>query len=128
MDDVETPLKEKFEVLLKDAIDHIPQKYQSKMKSVAIVVEDEPTQEQRDKLGLRRCDALYGLYEGVPLPRRGGATLSIQPDVITIFRYPMIHFFRDEESLREQIYKTLWHEVAHYFGLNHAQIHKASKK
>ena len=126
MDDVDTTLDEKFEDLLEDAIDHIPKKYQEKMKSVAIVVADEPSQEQRQKLGLRRCDALYGLYEGVPLPRRGGATLSIQPDVITIFRYPMLHFFRDEASLRKQIYKTLWHEVAHYFGLNHAQIHKVS--
>jgi len=124
MDTEQSPLSvEEFESLLKDAIDHIPKQYQEKMKSVAIIVEDEPSQHQRKKLGLRSCDALFGLYEGVPLPRRGGATLSIQPDVITIFRYPMAHIFKDKVALEKQIYETLWHEVAHFFGLNHQQIH-----
>ncbi len=53
--------------------------------------------------------------------------LTIPPDVITIFRYPMLHIYTDEADLRAHIYETLWHEVAHYFGLNHAQIHKAKK-
>jgi len=121
-------MEEKFEGFVKDAIDHIPDIYQDKMKSIAITIDDIPTQKQREKLGLRDCDALFGLYEGVPLTQRGGATHSIQPDVITIFKYPMLHLYPDEKKLKKQIYKTLWHEVAHYFGLNHAQIHAAGKK
>ncbi len=129
MDAIETPepnpLEEKFEEFVADAIDHIPDMYQDKMKSIAIVVEDRPTQHQREKLGLKCCEQLYGLYEGVPLTKRGGTTLQIQPDVITIFKYPMLHTFRTEDALKKQIYKTLWHEVAHYFGLDHDQIHAA---
>ncbi len=128
MDTENNELHQQFEQFVTDAIDNIPAQYQDKMKNVAIVVEDTPSDEQRRKLGLRRCDALFGLYEGVPLPKRGGVTLSIQPDVITIFRYPMLHMFRGEQALREQIYETLWHEVAHYFGLNHSQIHAAKNK
>ncbi|MCA9324130.1 metallopeptidase family protein [Candidatus Saccharibacteria bacterium] len=120
-------MDEQFEQLVSEAIDHIPAQYQEKMKHVAIIVEDMPAQEQRQKLGLRHCDALFGLYEGVPLPQRGGYTLQIPPDKITIFKHPMVELFPDIASLKKQIYKTLWHEVAHLFGLNHDQIHKASK-
>jgi len=117
-----------FENLVSDAIDHIPAQYQDKMKHVAIIVDDEPSPEQRARLGLRSCDALFGLYEGVPLTKRGGNLLQIPPDIITIFKHPMIDIFTDEKSLKTQIYKTLWHEVAHFFGLNHTQIHLAQNK
>ena len=116
-----------FEELVSEAIDRIPQKYQQKMQHVAILVSEEPTIEQRQKLGLRHCDALFGLYEGVPLPKRGGGMLQIPPDVITIFKHPMMDMFTSIEALRKQINETLWHEVAHFFGLNHAQIHAAKK-
>lgn len=117
-----------FENYLSEAIDHIPYKYQDKMKNVAILVADVPSLAQRRKLGLRSCDALFGLYEGVPLPRRGGNTLQIPPDIITVFKHPMVEMFTDPEMLKKQIYETLWHEVAHYFGLDHSQIHNAKNK
>lgn len=116
-----------FERYVADAIDHIPEQYQEKMKSIAIVVADEPTVEQRVKLRLKPYGGLFGLYEGVPLPRRGGATLTIPPDIITIFRYPMVHIYQDPTELKKQVYETLWHEVAHFFGLDHDDMHKAKK-
>lgn len=121
-------MEELFEKYVADGIDHIPGQYVEKMKHVAIIVEDEPTFEQRAKLGLRSCDALFGLYEGIPLTKRGGNTLQIPPDVITIFRHPMIDLYTDPEALKKQIYETLWHETAHFFGLNHDHIHNAKKK
>lgn len=117
-----------FESYVSDAIDHIPKMYKDKMKHVAILIEDEPTIAQRQKLGMRSCDALFGLYEGVPLTKRGGQMLQIPPDVITIFKHPMIDIFTDEQALKKQVYQTLWHEVAHFFGLDHAQIHKAQSR
>ncbi len=114
-----------FEQYVTEAIDAIPTKYREKMKHVAIIVEDEPTPAQRQHLGLRSCNALYGLYEGVPLPKRGGATLSLPPDRITIFRHPMMELFTEPKALKAQIKETLWHEVAHFFGLDHQQIHHA---
>lgn len=117
-----------FEKYLTDAIDHIPKHYTEKMRHVAIIVENEPSPQQRAMLGLRSCDALFGLYEGVPLTKRGGNLLQIPPDVITIFKHPMIDIFTEPDALKKQIYETLWHETAHFFGLDHAQIHKAKKK
>lgn len=117
-----------FDSLVTEAIDNIPEQYQEKLKNVLFKTEDEPTLEQRSKLGLRKCDALFGLYEGVSLTRRGGAVHSIVPDVITIFRLPMMNIYQDEQMLKKQIFETVWHEVAHYFGLDHEQIHSAKKK
>lgn len=114
-----------FEALVSDAIDHIPQQYQEKIQNVVFKVEDEPSEKQRKELGLRRCDALYGLYQGVPMTQRNGSVHSIVPDVITVFKFPMMQQFPDIEQLRRQIYETIWHEVAHYFGLNHRDIHAA---
>lgn len=116
-----------FEELVSEAIDHIPEIYQEKIQNVLFKVEDLPSYQQRQKLGLRKCDALFGLYEGVPLTKRNGGTHAIVPDVITIFKYPMINMYQDIQSLKEQIYETVWHEVAHYFGLNHRDIHTAKR-
>ncbi len=118
-------MDENFENYVSDALDHIPNVYTDRMQSVAVLVDDYPSQEQRAKLGLRKCDALFGLYEGVPLTNRNGSVISKEPDKITIFKYPMIEMFPKQNDLKKQIYETLWHEVAHYFGLNHQQIHKA---
>ncbi len=117
-----------FESYVTQAIDEIPKKYQEKMKHVAILIEDEPTPQQKERLGLRHCDALFGLYEGVPLTKRGGAVLTISPDKITLFKHPMLELFPDATSLKTQIKETLWHEVAHFFGLNHEQIHRAKNR
>lgn len=117
-----------FEQYVSEAVDNIPKQYLEKMKHVAIMIEEMPTMEQRHRLGLRQCDALYGLYEGIPLTKRGGATLSVPPDRITIFKHPMIEFFSEPTALKAQIKETLWHEVAHFFGLDHEQIHQAKKK
>lgn len=117
-----------FEKFVSDAIENIPEPYKSKINNLNFKVEIEPSVEQRVRLGLRSCDALFGLYEGVPLPARGGAVHSIVPDIITIFINPMTSIFEDEETLKKQIFKTVWHEVAHYFGLNHEKIHKIENR
>ena len=116
-----------FQQLVNDAVDHIPAHYRDRMGQVAIVVADEPTEHQRQKLNLRPCQALYGLYEGVPLPERGGVLLQREPDIITIFMHPMVDHFTDIARLREQVYETVWHEVGHYFGLNHTQLDAAKR-
>lgn len=117
-----------FSALVSEAIDAIPEPYQTHMQNIAFKVEAEPTPQQRERLGLRQCDALFGLYEGVPLTRRGGQTHSLVPDIITIFMEPMVSIYKDEDSLKKQIYKTVWHEVAHYYGLDHARIHALERK
>jgi predicted Zn-dependent protease with MMP-like domain len=117
--------EEQFTRYVEEAIDNIPDMYQEKLDNVRFIVEHQPSGSQRKALGLRPCDALYGLYEGVPLTQRHGAVHSIVPDTITIFMSPMMQHFKDQKALKKQIYKTVWHEVAHFFGLNHERIHAA---
>jgi len=117
-----------FDELVSEAIDNIPKQYQEKLENVLFKIENEPSFNQRKKLGLRKCDALFGLYEGVPLTRRGGAVHAIVPDVITIFRHPMSQIITNKSELKKQIFETVWHEVAHYFGLNHQMIHDVRRK
>ncbi|HEU5004885.1 MAG TPA: metallopeptidase family protein [Candidatus Saccharimonadales bacterium] len=117
---------EKFQDLIAEAAEAIAPKYKARMGNVAILYEDEPTSEQREKLALRNDQTLLGLYEGVPLPARGGAT-KILPDKITLFKKPLLNESANLSELNENIRHTLWHEVAHYFGLNHERIHELEK-
>lgn len=118
---------EQFETLLADVMEDMPKEHMEAVKNVAIVYADDPTPEQREELKLQCDDILFGLYEGVPLTKRGGQT-HFGPDKITIFKNPALQHARDIAELRREVKHTLWHEIAHYFGLNHAQIHRLEQK
>jgi predicted Zn-dependent protease with MMP-like domain len=118
---------EEFEKLLGEAIDAVPPPYNERLQNIAFILEDEPTPEQRVKLNLYPNETLYGLYEGVPLPQRGGM-LKLLPDKITIFKNPLLAASPDITSLKRNIGHTVWHEVAHYFGLDHKRIHELDNK
>lgn len=106
-----------------ELIDQLPEQHGQAIQNVAITYEDEPTQDQRVQLALRNDESLFGLYEGVPLAKRHGMT-SYMPDKITIFKLPMLHFVTEIGALKAQVKHTLWHELGHYFGLDHDAIHK----
>jgi predicted Zn-dependent protease with MMP-like domain len=114
---------DQFDAMITKALDSLPQVYIKKMQNVAIVIADEPTAEQRQKLKLRCNQSLFGLYEGIPLTQRGMGYNLVLPDKITLFKNPMLHFSPSQKELQEQIRHTLWHEIAHHFGLDHADIH-----
>ena len=117
-----------FDKLVTNAIDSVPEPYSNKIHNMGFFVEDEPTDEQRKRLGLRPCQSLFGLYEGVPLPARQGQNGNLLPGKITIFRLPHRQFTSSEQELVKQINNTVWHEVAHYFGLGHDRIHDLERK
>lgn len=112
---------ERFQELIDAALGELPKTHIASLKNVAILFNDEPTPKQREKLQLLPYQSLYGLYEGVPLPFRQGQQRTI-PDTITLFKLPILASAADEAGLKEQIKHTLWHEIAHYFGLNHDKI------
>lgn len=118
---------EKFEELVTEAIDNIPSPYHEKLNNIAFLVEDEPTAEQRVKLSLYPNETLFGLYEGTPLPQRGGVT-KLLPDKITIFKNPLAAASHSLDDLKNRVGHTLWHEVAHYYGLDHNRIHELDNK
>lgn len=118
---------EQFSDMIATAMTHLPPTHRDAVKNVAIVYEDDPSPAQRKELQLQCHETLFGLYEGVPLSRRQGMT-SYPPDKITIFKNPMLHQARDMADLQKQVTHTVWHEVAHYFGLDHGQIHALENK
>lgn len=117
---------DQFAELIDQAVERLPKTHRDAIKNVAFVYADEPTETQRRELKLQCNQTLYGLYHGVPLARRQGMT-HFRPDVITIFKGPMQHDSQNLEELREKVRHTVWHEVAHYFGLDHDQIHKLER-
>jgi predicted Zn-dependent protease with MMP-like domain len=118
---------DEFADLIDQAFDQLPKTHRKAIKNVAIVYADDPTPAQREQLRLACNQTLYGLYEGTPLARRQGMNNVYPPDKITIFKGPMEQGAESLADLRRQIHHTLWHEVAHYFGLDHAAIHRLER-
>lgn len=118
---------QQFNDYIAQSLDELPSKYTSKLNNVLITYEDDPSPEQRVKLHLRCNETLFGLYEGVPLPARGAGYQMVLPDKITIFKNPILHATNNESALKAQVKHTLWHEIAHYFGLNHDRIHQIER-
>ena len=109
-------------------MDELPEEYISRLDNVAVTYEDEPTPEQRLKLKLRCDQTLFGLYEGIPLTKRGMGYNLVLPDKITIFKWPLMAASRDIHDLKKRTKHTLWHEIAHYYGLDHKRIHELESK
>ncbi|MGD0284514.1 MAG: metallopeptidase family protein [Candidatus Saccharimonadales bacterium] len=113
--------REIIEQIINNAIKHLPKPYVDHLENVAFIVEGEPTPDQRQKLKLRADQTLFGLYEGVPLSQRHGAT-KLLPDKITIFQKPLEAASNSLKELADRVSRTVWHEVAHYYGLDHDRI------
>lgn len=119
---------QEFDRLISKAMDELPQEYIKGLNNVAIVYADWPDEHQAQKAGLREGNILLGLYEGIPLTQRGAGYSFVLPDKITLFKHSILMVSRDPQSLFEQIKRTLWHEIAHYYGLNHDRIHELEKR
>ena len=121
-----------FEKLVHKAFLQIPEKFRAQMKNVAIVTEDEPDRETLLEQGLTEPeDTLLGLYSGIPHTERdaGYGLAGTMPDKITVYRLP--NELEAEESgkpLAQVVYETLWHEIAHHFGMDEAEVENAEKK
>ncbi|NDC22013.1 metallopeptidase family protein [bacterium] len=113
---------EEFQELINQALLSLPGVHAKGIKNVAILYEEEPTPEQRAKTNLKNHQTLLGLYEGVPLSQRQGHQ-PLLPDKITLFKGPLTRQANTLEDLKKEIRHTLWHEIAHYYGLDHKAIH-----
>lgn len=90
----------------------------ARLENVEIAVEDVPSDEDLEAVGIEPGETLYGLYEGVPRTERSVFQVSAFPDRITIYRVPIESDARDAAELREKIRRTVLHEMAHHFGIS----------
>lgn len=119
---------DQFDQLITRAMDELPQEYITGLENVVIVQADDPTPEQLEKMKIDHNHLLLGLYEGIPLTQRGGGFSGMLPDKITLFKNSILAIVSSDTELLEQIKRTLWHEIAHYYGLNHSHIDRLEKK
>lgn len=119
---------QEFDALITQAMDELPQEYITGLDNVAIVQADDPTEEQREKMHLDNNHLLLGLYEGIPLPVRGAGYTFVLPDKITLFKNPLRKVTNTDEDFFEQVKRTLWHEMAHFYGLGHGDMDRLQSK
>lgn len=112
-----------FDAAIQRAIGRLPEPFAERLSTVAIVIEDEPTQAQLASVG---AAGLYGLYQGVPRTAFGADAAPI-PSKITIFRGPLVRAHRDSRSLGLAVEETVLHEIAHHFGLSDARLAELSR-
>lgn len=106
-----------FELLVERALDRIPMPFATALDEVAIVIDDEPSPDQRRENELGPDDTLYGLYEGVPRTE-WGADWVVAPNRITIFRRPLLEDFPNPADLADEVTITVIHELAHHLGID----------
>jgi len=111
-----------FSRALREALAELPPKFHNALANVAVVVEEWPTADLLDELGVPPDDTLYGFYHGVPLPERSVQDSGLLPDVISVYRGPLVEDFPDRSELRRQIRITLLHEIGHYFGMDEEEL------
>jgi predicted Zn-dependent protease with MMP-like domain len=110
-----------FDDLVAEAVESLPDDIKAMMQNVEILVEDEPSAAALRHLP--RGHTLFGLYEGIPLTKRGVYDRAL-PDRITIYRGPITRAWRTPSSIRDQVRKTVLHEIGHHFGIEEDRLHE----
>ncbi len=121
-------VKEKFEKLVEEALLDLPKEFKKLMDNVVVMVEEEAPQEVYRQTGVHPFSRILGTYHGVPYPHRGPYYGNILPDRITIYQNPIEEICSTEEEIKEQVKKTVLHEIWHYFGRTDEEIVELEKK
>jgi predicted Zn-dependent protease with MMP-like domain len=93
-----------------------------RVHNVDIVVERRPTARERKAAGIGPGQTLLGLYQGIPLTQRGESYNLVAPDKINIYQEPIEEMCATDDDVREQVRKTVLHELGHYFGIDDARL------
>jgi predicted Zn-dependent protease with MMP-like domain len=119
--------REEFEELVVLALEKLPKFFKKKMKNVDVVVEDRAPRDLLSEIGLRSTYDLLGLYQGVPLDRRGFYYGNVLPDKITLYQIPIESLCQTKEEIEEKVREVVIHEVGHYFGLDDARLRELER-
>lgn len=111
-----------FERLVADALDGLPDAILRMLDNVAVVVADEPTAHQMERVGLGADEVLLGLYEGIPLTERTSGYGAVLPDKVTIFQRAIEDECETEDELVDAVRHTVVHELAHHLGISDERL------
>ncbi|HLX13473.1 MAG TPA: metallopeptidase family protein [Bacteroidota bacterium] len=116
-----------FERLVEDAFEDLPDQFKDAIENVGVVVEDYPSDELAKSMGLRSRHDLLGLYQGIPLTKRGTwyGMYPAAPDKISLYQKNIEAVAGSDSQLRKKVREVLIHEVGHYFGMTDEEIRKA---
>jgi predicted Zn-dependent protease with MMP-like domain len=120
--------RKEFEEVVVVALKRLPKFFKKKMKNVDVVVEDRASRELLFEMGLRSPFELLGLYQGVPLERRGFYYGNVLPDKITLFQVPIESMCQTKEEVKEKVKEVVIHEVGHYFGLDDERLRELEEE
>jgi predicted Zn-dependent protease with MMP-like domain len=107
-----------FDTLVAQALDELPPQFARWVAEVDVRVEDWPSATQMASAGVGHPSELMGLYEGVPRTERTSDFGMVLPDRITLFRAPILSVCRTPAEVREEVRRTVLHEIAHHFGID----------
>jgi predicted Zn-dependent protease with MMP-like domain len=111
-----------FDRIVKRAIDRIPEEIRGHMENISISVQERPSAELLDDMGMLPDDLLFGLYQGVPLRERSVSDPPLYPDVIVLFQEHLEEACETLEEMEEEIEITVVHEVAHFLGMDEERL------
>ena len=120
-----------FEKLVAEGFKRLPEWVRLKIKNVAILIEDEPSPEDRKLQGLADNETLLGLYKGIPLSERGShyGEGMVLPDTITLYRLPILEAAEEDKlDVRDVVADTIWHEFFHHFGAGEGEVREREKE
>ena len=119
--------RERFQELVTRAVDSLPEEFYVRLENIDVVVADWPSPGQMASVGLRRGQTLLGLYQGVPLTKRGHRYGLVAPDKITIFQKPIEAKCRYETEITVEIHRVVRHEIAHHFGIGEGRLRQLER-
>jgi len=116
---------DEFEALVEKALDELPEEFREALDNVAVMVADEPSDEDLEAVGIDPQDPdrdeLFGLYQGVPLTDRD-SFYSALPDRVLVFRGPILRECDTRRQVIREIRETVQHELGHYFGMEEDEL------
>lgn len=120
--------KEEFESLVEDALASVPEWFLEKLENIEVIIEDEPSGGLMRRMGVGKGGTLLGLYEGVPLDRRGLSYGNVLPDRIVLFMGPILGMGGTPDEIAERVREVVVHEIGHYFGLSDDELSRLEKE
>jgi len=120
--------KKKFEKLVEEALEKLPEEFKEKLDNVTVMVEDRPSREVYEKTGSSPYSLIFGLYHGVPYKHRGPFYGNIPPDVIVIYQEHIERIYSSEKDIRNKVVEVVIHEIGHYFGLKDPRLREIEEE